>query len=249
MKHIFSTCLLASMAAYTSLASAENLEIPGEFSANVALTTDYIFRGISQADEDPALQGGIDYALDLGAGSSFYLGFWGSNVEQPDEDGSLSNLELDIYGGLSGEVNGIGWDIGVLYFEYPDSTVLDYIEYYGALSYSMSGMPLEPSLSAKVSYSPDFFAESGDGLYVEGALDLTLGYGFALGLHIGHQDIEENDVFGTPDYTDWRVGVTKTFAGIDFDISYYDTDLDESECFGGSDLCDERAVFTVSKSF
>jgi len=48
----------------------------GEISANVALTTDYVWRGISQNQEDPALQGGFDYAHDSG----FYLGAWAANV-------------------------------------------------------------------------------------------------------------------------------------------------------------------------
>lgn len=249
MKCIVNTCIAASLAISSLLTYAETFTVPGEFSANVALTTDYIFRGISQADEDPAIQGGMDYALDTGQGIGFYVGFWGSNVEQPDAEGNIANLELDIYGGLNGEVMGIGWDIGVIRFEYPDSDILDYNEAYLGLSYNSDLVQLKPALSAKVSYSPDFFAESGDAVYVEGALDLEFPYAFVLGLHIGHQDIEDNDVFGTPDYTDWRVGLSKEVFGFGLDISYFDTDLSDSECFGGTEFCDARAVFTISRSF
>lgn len=243
-KCALNTYLAGSLIACSSLACAETLTVPGEFSANVALTTDYIFRGISQADEDPAIQGGMDYSLDTGQGFGIYIGFWGSNVEQGD-----ANLELDIYGGLTGEIFGIGWDIGGIRFEYPDSDVLDYNEAYVGLSYTLPFTAFNPTLSAKVSYSPDFFAESGDALYSEGGLDLEFPYGIALGLHVGHQEIEDNDVFGTPDYTDWRIGLAKEVLGFTLDVSYFDTDLDEDECFDGTEFCDARAVFTISRSF
>lgn len=250
MKYIVNSYIAAGLAACSSLAHAETLIIPGEFSANVALTTDYIFRGISQADEDPAIQGGMDYALDTGHGFGVYVGFWGSNVEQETEDeDDPANLELDIYGGLNGEILGIGWDIGGIRFEYPDSDVLDYNEAYFGLSYTLPFTMFDPALSAKVSYSPDFFAESGDAVYVEGAVDLELPYEFMLGLHVGHQDIEDNDVFGTPDYTDWSVGLSVQVHGFELKGSYFDTDLDEDECFGGTELCDARGVFTISRSF
>ena len=61
---------------YSGLVSAEL-----ETSANVALTTDYVWRGTSQADNGPAIQGGFD----LTAGG-FYGGVWGSNVDIDDDD-------------------------------------------------------------------------------------------------------------------------------------------------------------------
>ena len=44
-------------------AGAANAEV----SANVSFTTDYIFRGVSLSDENPAIQGGFDWSND-----SFY---------------------------------------------------------------------------------------------------------------------------------------------------------------------------------
>src|SRR3546814_1978703 len=55
--------------------------IPGTFAANVALGTDYVFRGISQTDEEPTVQGGFDWSHDSG----IYLGIWGSNVDRSEE--------------------------------------------------------------------------------------------------------------------------------------------------------------------
>ena len=81
-----------------------------EISGNVALTTDYRFRGISQTTSDPAVQGGFDWSHDSG----FYLGTWGSNVE------FAGSLELDYYGGFANNINdNIAYDVGFIYYDYP----------------------------------------------------------------------------------------------------------------------------------
>ena len=69
----------------TSLAAAGLLAATGaaaDITGNVGLTTDYVFRGISQTDEKPAIQGGLDYAHSSGA----YAGVWASNVDFNDGD-------------------------------------------------------------------------------------------------------------------------------------------------------------------
>jgi uncharacterized protein (TIGR02001 family) len=81
-----------------------------EFSGNVAYTNDYRFRGISQTDEDMAVQGGFD--IDFGNG--FYAGTWASNVQFG------GSIEIDWYGGYAGEVNDdLSYDIGYMYYSYP----------------------------------------------------------------------------------------------------------------------------------
>lgn len=47
---------------------------PHTVTANVGVTTDYVFRGITQTSHNAALQGGVDYAHSSG----FYVGLWGS---------------------------------------------------------------------------------------------------------------------------------------------------------------------------
>ena len=88
---------------------------PGTFSGNVALTTEYIFRGISQSDDRGAIQGGLTYAYDFGSvvGS---LGIWGSNVNFAD-----ASVELDYTATLSGKVREIAWNLGYIYYNYPGS--------------------------------------------------------------------------------------------------------------------------------
>ncbi|HAI96363.1 MAG TPA: hypothetical protein DCL50_02870, partial [Methylococcaceae bacterium] len=101
-----------------------------ELSGNVALTTDYVWRGVSQTDGSPAIQGGFD--ADLGNG--LYAGVWGSNVDF----GGDESMELDVYAGWAGEFNGVGVDVGVLHYAYPTSgTETDFTEVYVGLSMGM----------------------------------------------------------------------------------------------------------------
>ena len=66
-----------------------------EIAGNVALVTDYRFRGISQSDEDIAIQGGFDAGWD----NVIYVGVWGSSVDFDSNDGFDGSLELDYYVG------------------------------------------------------------------------------------------------------------------------------------------------------
>ena len=85
--------------------------VAADISANVALVSDYRFRGISQSNTDLAIQGGFDYAWDNG----FYVGTWGSTVDFDSAVDFNGSLELDFYGGWgtsTGENSSI--DIGYI---------------------------------------------------------------------------------------------------------------------------------------
>lgn len=236
MKKVMMLLACASMLA-SSIAFAES---PHEFSVNVSLTTDYMYRGISQSDEQPAISGGFDY----GHASGFYAGIWASSLDFNDSD---TGIEIDYYGGVAGEFsNGISWDVGGLYYQYPGTNAdaagdFNFFEVYGNLGYTFADVALEPSIGFGVAYSPDFFGETGDGVYVSGTLDLSLPMGFGLSFLVGNQDIDNT---GT-NYTHYVVGLNKSVAIFDLDMSYYDTS-DETDC--GGEIC-EAVVFTVSSSF
>src|SRR5512132_2488144 len=97
---------------------------PGTFTGTVALTNDYIFRGMSQTDDNPTIQGSINYTLDTGFyGTSVYGGVWGSNLDFND-DAATNNgahLELDWTFGFMGNIldTGIGYTLGAIYYNYP----------------------------------------------------------------------------------------------------------------------------------
>ncbi len=133
-----STILSLSLLAATALATpAQATDVGGgiDISGNAAVVTDYRFRGVSFSDEDIAIQGGIDVAHDSG----FYIGIWGSSLEEDADEillyatptstsptifktGNFGHTEIDIYAGWSGEVaSGVELDIGVLYYIYPNA--------------------------------------------------------------------------------------------------------------------------------
>ncbi|MBN4016395.1 porin [Rhodospirillaceae bacterium AH-315-P19] len=209
-------------------------------SANVALTSDYMFRGLSQVDGEPTVQGGIDFGYDLDGPADIYLGIWGSGVDFTD-----ATEEFDIYGGLTGEIEGISWDAGFIWYLYPgaDSALnYDFVEAAFSLGYDFGPY----AISAGLNYSPEYFGDSGDAFYWAGGVDVPLPEGFGLGVHVGYQSIDKNANFGQPDYLDWSVTVSKEFEGLDFSIAYIDTDISNSTC---GDVCDTKVVGTISKSF
>ena len=197
-----------------------------EASANVALTSDYVWRGVSQTNEDPAIQGGFD----LGFGPGLYLGTWGSNVDF----GDVENLELDFYGGWATEFeSGLGLDIGYLhYYYFADDNDIDFGELYLGLSWGM--------VSAKVSWDPD-----NKNTYLEAGLEYDVKDYFTLAAHIGTYQFDQDFAPGTDSYVDWSIGASKEIGGFGFDLTYYDTNSD-GEAFAGN-LADSRVVFTISK--
>lgn len=230
---IATTAIAALLGAASLSASAES---PHSVTANVGLVSDYAYRGWSQTDEKPALQGGVDYAHQSG----LYAGVWGSNVSWlSDSDPRVSNsLELDLYGGYKGKIGSVGYDVGLLQYYYPGSYPRHFnspntLEGYAAASWEF--------LTFKYSYSfTDLFgAKNSDGSQY---FDLSANYevidGLKLNAHVGRQKIEN----GTS-YNDWKVGVTKSLGGFDLGLHYVDTDVDQA------DLADGRVIASVAHAF
>ena len=213
-------------------------ESPHQFSANVALVSDYLYRGISQTSEKAAIQGGMDYAH----ASGFYVGTWASNVDFAED------LEIDIYGGFSGELDGgLSWDVGGLYYIYPSSDAQpeeNFVEAYANAGYTFPGA-FEPSVSAGLAWSPDFFGEDGDGIYLNGGLDLSLPHDFGLSFYVGWQDVEGDQTSGPGgfNYTHYSISISKSIGPLSLSASWNDAD---SDC--GGEIC-EAAVISISSGF
>ncbi len=235
--------LLSTAAAITAcwmpLASAQEAKSQHTLTGNLALTTDYRFRGVSQTQKQPALQGGFDYAH----ASGFYLGTWGSNVSgKLFEDGSL---EWDFYGGYNGNVTkDITYNVGGIYYWYPGAKVgnqkYNTFEIFGGLNYHWVG--------AKLSYSlTDFFGvDKGDGsYYLEGNANYPLMDKVTLTAHYGLQKID--DVQGDDDIQDWSIGATYDWNGFLLGLSYVDTDEDIR--VNGKNISDSTLVLSIKKSF
>ncbi len=231
------------------------------YSFNLAGTSDYVFRGISQTDNDPTIQGGFDVAYGI-----FYAGGWASGVDfggpPPAGVGLDAQAEIDWYGGIKPTWNSpfgpMDLDFGVIYYTYPgaDDTLaeLNYVEFKAAYSWS----PLHPKLTtgAVVYYSPDYFAETGSVWTLESvaAFEFPQVAMFTPTLNgvIGWQKGDANDgyfvnVNGTDDeYYYWNVGLALGVENITFDFRYWDSNIggDAGGLCAGENFCDSRFVFT-----
>ncbi|MCC4114001.1 TorF family putative porin [Aromatoleum toluclasticum] len=240
---------LAVAAALPLIASGTAAAADSPIAANVALVSDYAYRGISQTDEKPALQGGFDYAH----ASGLYVGVWGSNVswlsdlERGTGEHSGNSLELDVYGGYKGTVGDIGYDVGLLQYVYPgefDSgwrTTIglkkpNTLEGYVGLSWQFL------SFKYSNSFTNLFGAPDSKGSQY---FDLSAAYevipGTTLNAHVGHQKIAGPAL----SYTDWKVGVSQVVAGVTLGLHYVDTNLKDKEDLNA----DGRYVVSVSKTF
>lgn len=213
-----------------------------EISGNVALTSDYRFRGISQSDESAAIQGGFDVEFSPG----FYVGTWGSSVDFDSNEGYDGSLELDYYAGWSSAIGDtdFGIDVGYIYYDYPgdNGNKGDYQEFYVSGSWK--------DFSVSVNYSDDYYAETDEFWYYAADYSLTLVENLSLAFHVGYNQLEEGGGFLSSDednYTDYSVTLGYAWAGVDFSVAYVGTSLDENDVFG-TDWAEDTAVFTISKS-
>jgi uncharacterized protein (TIGR02001 family) len=218
-----------------------------EFSGTVTATSDYVFRGISQTAEDPALQASLDYEADVG----IYVGIWGSNVDF--DDCCDENLEIDYYAGFTaGET--LEWDFGAVYYTYPGADGdLNYPEIYGGTTYY--GGDDTWDLGAKLWASWDWFGYDEYGYYAEVNANYALPwFGIGVTAHYGYTFGDGPDDFtddsGLEEYSDWWLGINRSFGPVDFELRYVDTDLDgDLEVNSGAGTNDDRFIFSVSTTF
>ncbi|MDR3490833.1 MAG: TorF family putative porin [Gammaproteobacteria bacterium] len=99
---------------------------------NFAITSNYIFRGISQSNNLPAFQGGLTYTF---ATTGIYLNIWGSNVNQTANNGAVATLEVDQVAGITNKIKDFSYDAHFVHYAYPKAGRLNYNELIGSVSY------------------------------------------------------------------------------------------------------------------
>ncbi len=173
----------------------------GDFSVNLGLTPDYVWRGESQTNEEFAIQGGLDYAFTNG----LYLGTWASNVKFGEE----RDVEIDLYGGFTRELDsGFSFDIGHISYVFPDNSDVD--EAYLGMGY-------------KIFAAKYFYDYNNENSYLDGSLSFDLPKGFGLGLHAGLFDFDQGQ-----DRNDYKLALSKQLWALDFELGYTDTSWESS---------------------
>jgi uncharacterized protein (TIGR02001 family) len=234
------TLAATSLFAASSAMAWESEDGQHSTSATVGLFSDYLFRGISFTDEDPAIQGSFDYAH----ASGLYAGVWASNLSTSDS----SSIEIDGYAGFANEFgdSGIGYDVSVVRYFYPGTSGsdTDYNEYFASLSYSY--------FTAMVGYTPELGGDDDiDETYYNLSFDYELPYGIGFNAAVGYTDSDRNDgVAGASDsYVDYTIGLSKPFVGLDWSVAYVGTNSDGDDFAATDSAADDRFLVSVSKSF
>jgi uncharacterized protein (TIGR02001 family) len=227
VRGLLAATILAGSALAAAPAFAQDAEEAApaiNISGNVALTTDYRFRGVSLSGGDIALQGGIDVVHESG----FYVGTWASSIQGGTPYGEV---ELDLYGGWTGAVaEGVTVDVGLLYYAYPTTDDplnldpdTDYFEPYASISTTLGPV----GATAGVAYAWEQDALGGnDNLYLYTDFSLAIpGTPVTASAHAGYTDgvLAPPFLAGTADDTglDWSLGLTAAvYDGLSVGVTY-----------------------------
>lgn len=203
---LFSTlAILAFRIAAPDPAQAQTIET----SANVALSSDYIYRGVTQTSGGPAISGGFDAAAGL-----FSAGVWASSVDFGDD----TTMELDIYTDYTPSFAGLDFDFGVLAYLYPDSPKgQNFVEFHGGTSKGLGAL----TLTASYAYSPDFYGNTGNAGYLALDANWTVNDKWSISGGFGYQEFYQT-AKGGDSYADINVGITYSLSGFDLDLRYHD---------------------------
>ena len=253
MKKIYSA-VAASLCTLATPVAAQETDPPKAVTVtgSATLVNDYRFRGVSQSDEEIAIQGGVTVAHQSG----FYGGFWASNLAGWGTFGG-SNTELDLIAGFKLPVGAGALDVGLTWYMYPGgSDKTDFAEPYVKLSGTLG--PL--NLLAGVAYAPAQEAlgnwsftganaqavlaggaynkpgDKEDNLYLWG--DASAGIPstpVTLKAHIGYSDGNPGlgpngtSVAPTGKYWDWMLGTDFVLGPVTLGAAYVDTDITRRE--------------------
>ena len=214
-------------------------------SFNVGVTNDYRFRGISQTRMKPAISAGADYTNNP---TGLYVGTWASNVEWIKDSGGDATVELDLYGGKRGEINGVSYDVGLIRYYYPSNAYpgssANTTEAYGQVGYGPVYVKYSQSLTNFIGWGNGTDGSN----YIDVGANQEIKDGYILNLHSGKQVVKN---LSAADYSDWKVGVTKDFGLAVVAVSVVGTDADKTTYdFGGRGYLGGTAgVVTVTKTF
>jgi uncharacterized protein (TIGR02001 family) len=205
--------------------------------------TDYNFRGISQTNRKPAIQGGAEVQI---YNNLFYFGVYASNVDlvtSPD-------AEIDFYAGIRPKFGDVTFDLGVWQYYYPaerrfiDSAGVfwtprntDFTEVYGKVSYTFAETL---TVGANVFYAWDWLGTGASGTYASVTAKYALPFleGLSVSGEVGHYWLgttnlaiwSTNPPTNLPDYTYWNIGAGVTYKAFTLDLRYHDTNLSGAQC-------------------
>jgi uncharacterized protein (TIGR02001 family) len=201
MKNIASITTLTLIAA-AAMADAAPAAAPASAwtqSANLAITSNYIWRGVSQTTNGIALQGGFDVAHTSGLSA----GIWASNVNQ--QGPNANNLEVDLYANYGFKVSGVDLSVGYIAYSYQGQSDLNFEEINLAATYA----GVTGKVSKGISSAKEYYYELGY------TYSIPAVKGLDLGLHYGWATTASNN-----NNEDYSVALTYPVAGFATTVAY-----------------------------
>lgn len=216
----------------------------GSIGGSVTFSTDYRFRGISNSNNRPQIQGDLNWSHPVGV----YAGIWSTNT---NFGGDGNSMELDPYIGYATAFGDSGFsiDLGYWWYTYPGATSdLDFAELYAIGTYAVGDFSVSPSAWYTDNYFGEDFLDGVSGLAYDVTVSWSLPRDFSLSARVGEQ------TFGSGgeglDYIYYDAGVSKSWGDLTLDLRWVDTgDVDDTLTAGDSDLAKGEAMLTVTHAF
>lgn len=184
-----------------------------ELSGIVTLTSEYIYRGQSLSDRNPAIQAGIDYQHDTG----LFAGAWASTVDLPNPTGRR-DVELDYYAGYHFTSDSpVSATVSLVRYTYPSQTgVIDY-DYTEAIMVAA----YEERFSIELGYTDNLYGFDVPGRFAEVRGEWPSSNAWIVSAGIGYNDIEET---GTSSFGYWDLGASARYSRLTVDLRWYDNE-------------------------
>ena len=231
---------------------------PWDFEVGAQITTDYLFRGITQSNHAPSVWGHGEIRYNFNDMFQLYAGVSGESIKLSNVAPSPA-MELDGYGGARLTFGNFGLDVGGIYYGYPNTPTgiqfvttpnptfspkpISWFELYAKPSYNVTDWL---SIGANFFYTPSYLNTGAHGEYLSATAKVTLPYGFAVSGELGHQWLGTTDFIWfnpaapflaanlgftpgkLPSYTYWNLGASYTYKFVTLDIRYHGTSLSKA---------------------
>ena len=178
---------------------------------------DYVWRGLSLTERQPALQWEAYFLSKWG----FFFGLWESNVKFEDNDGRNARQEVEPYFGYFFSIDDFEASVGIESYLYPNTVKLDYNEWFLELAYKIFRL--------EMAYSSNQFGESDPGTYVAGGVEVPIPErwihwpGVSVGGHVGVFHFWGPNLGGS-DYEDYEAFLKKEWKHVEFAVKWINTD-------------------------
>jgi len=231
--------ILACSCGILALAGGGGTALAGELHGYATVATDYVFRGVSQSNEEPTVQAGLDYTHADG----YFLGLFAATIDYPTTPfrPDPGQVELDAYLGFGRALGrDFAWDVELIHYQFPDSEADDD-------AYQELGANLRYRDVARfgVTFSDDARTLGSSAWTAELELRHQFGDRFQLSGTLGRYAFARSI---WRDYLYWDVGLSAVTGPLTFDFRYFDTS-DEAQSFAGPRLTRGRVVASLSIGF